>query len=267
MTETPDMKSVDSSVAQSGGTASPKSDSPCKSEGWDPEEFDHWYQVVRGWSGSAFVAGEKMPVRRQREHLVQLYGDLCSLGNHLMCWADQARVSPPPTSEASLLVEGGSSGGNPDMTPSGASDGQRSAGQAKHADDCQIHIVDVRGRPDDCTCGAEDEEEAQSDLEQQFTEALQDSLGPDWTCRDGARAVLALLQSDPPSRAEGAFVLTVTATADGHEVAINHPMGSDAWINARDAMIAAHAELARHLAKQDECPARPAILSVEESEG
>lgn len=26
---------------------------------------------------------------------------------------------------------------------------------AAHALDCQSHIVDVRGRPDDCTCGAE----------------------------------------------------------------------------------------------------------------
>jgi hypothetical protein len=33
----------------------------------------------------------------------------------------QCALPPPPTSEASLLVEGGSSGGNPDMTPSGAS--------------------------------------------------------------------------------------------------------------------------------------------------
>lgn len=24
----------------------------------------------------------------------------------------------------------------------------------KHAPDCQSHIVDVRGRPDECTCGA-----------------------------------------------------------------------------------------------------------------
>jgi hypothetical protein len=27
---------------------------------------------------------------------------------------------------------------------------------AIHAPDCQSHIVDVRGRPDECTCGAED---------------------------------------------------------------------------------------------------------------
>ena len=28
-------------------------------------------------------------------------------------------------------------------------------GELKHADDCQSHIVDVRGRPDECTCGAD----------------------------------------------------------------------------------------------------------------
>lgn len=28
-------------------------------------------------------------------------------------------------------------------------------GELKHADDCQSHIVDVRGSPDECTCGAD----------------------------------------------------------------------------------------------------------------
>ncbi len=69
--------------------------------------------------------------------------------------------------------------------------------------------------------------------------------------------------ADEPRQADGAFVLTVTATADGHEIAIDHPMGSDAWIKARDAMAAAHAELARHLAKQEECPAKPAARHTE----
>jgi hypothetical protein len=79
------------SCTESGGTASPKSDGLCKSEGWDAAEFDHWFQVVRDWSGSALVADEKIPARLRREHLLALYGDLCSLGNYLAAWADMAR--------------------------------------------------------------------------------------------------------------------------------------------------------------------------------
>lgn len=33
-----------------------------------------------------------------------------------------------------------------------------------------------------------------SDLEDEIADALQDSLGPDWTCRDGAKAVVRLLE-------------------------------------------------------------------------
>jgi hypothetical protein len=36
--------------------------------------------------------------------------------------------------------------------------------------------------------------ETPSDLEDEISDALQDSLGPDWTCRDGAQAIVRMLE-------------------------------------------------------------------------
>lgn len=51
------------------------------------EEFAYWLEVVRDWSGSAFLAGE--PVEDELALKAALYGDLCRLGNRLMAWRDQ----------------------------------------------------------------------------------------------------------------------------------------------------------------------------------
>lgn len=91
--------------------------------GFNAEEFREWFRVVRTWSGSAFLAGEK--VADEAEHKSQLYSDLCSLGNYLDCWADIAEAQasglaagthqppvqqprdalPPPAADVEGLVE------------------------------------------------------------------------------------------------------------------------------------------------------------------
>jgi hypothetical protein len=72
------------SCTESGSTASLKSDRLCKSE----EEFRYWHEVIRDWSGSAFLSGE--PVEDELALKSALYSDLCRLGNHLDAWADEA---------------------------------------------------------------------------------------------------------------------------------------------------------------------------------
>jgi len=50
------------------------------------DEFAHWYGLVRMWSGSAFLAGEK--VKDEAGHKARLYSDLCYLGNVIWAWGD-----------------------------------------------------------------------------------------------------------------------------------------------------------------------------------
>jgi hypothetical protein len=55
----------------------------------DAAEFADWHRRVREWSGSSFLAGERMSAEKQLDAKGALYSDLCSLGNFLLWWADR----------------------------------------------------------------------------------------------------------------------------------------------------------------------------------
>lgn len=68
--------------------------------------LDDTFELIRDWSGSAFVAGEK--VENPAAMISALYGDLCSLGNQVMYARDglakalgAAPASPAPEAEPS----------------------------------------------------------------------------------------------------------------------------------------------------------------------